>query len=311
MNNLLSTLHRLAERQDENFVTEVFAHFLRALIESNRPEALQLLSLLSSGRISPTPESLGAITVRTQVSTDQGRPDIAIRSPEQLVLIEVKVDSPIGPDQVRRYRDFLDRSGVRETTLTLLTRDPVRADVARIADCAVRWYEVSERLEALHFGDPVLRFVTEQFLGFLGGRGLAMEHVGWELAAGIRSLRSLVQMIDKALATHKIKVRAPCNASECTGRYLRDGNESGNEFVGIYYDQPAVLVFEAYDISAHVEALRECGKGQVQADRWVLELDLSSEEVHFFARPKDSQFRCVEDFIGKCKEVVNEIRPYS
>jgi hypothetical protein len=181
---------------------------------------------------------------------------------------------------------------VRETTLTLLTRFPVPPEVAQIANFALRWHNVSQRLEAFDLDDPVLRLLIEQLLGFLRERGLAMEQVGWELAAGIGSLRSLFQMIDEALAAHKIKVRSVSNASDWIGRYLRKGDESGNEFVGIYYERPAVLVFEAYDISAHAEALRQSGKGQVKADRWVLELDLSSEEVHFFARRAFLMTRC-------------------
>src|SRR4051812_36406286 len=90
-NNLLVNLHRYSSRQDENFVTEAFAHLVRHLLENEPDVAVRILARLSGGALSATAESAPAITVTTQVTTAQGRPDIEITAVDTLVYVEAKV----------------------------------------------------------------------------------------------------------------------------------------------------------------------------------------------------------------------------
>jgi hypothetical protein len=69
---------------------------------------------------------------------------------------------------------------------------------------------------------------------------------------------------------------------------------------GIYYAKPQIITFEAYKVNrARAEAL---GFGRVSDQskgsfKWTSEIDLDSEEVHFFALSPDSQQAQIQRFI--------------
>jgi hypothetical protein len=84
-NNLLLRLHKWAWRQDENFLTEAFAHLLVHLLE-NEPEAgLGLLKALTGGVLDLPPIEARGVEVRTHVTSSEGTPDLELRSTAHLV----------------------------------------------------------------------------------------------------------------------------------------------------------------------------------------------------------------------------------
>ncbi len=65
-NNLLVRLHKWARRQDENFLTETFAHLLLHLLWEEPEAAVNLLQVVTAGfLVIPVRESR-AVEVRTQ-----------------------------------------------------------------------------------------------------------------------------------------------------------------------------------------------------------------------------------------------------
>ena len=67
---------------------------------------------------------LKELAITTQVTTENGRPDLELRTSDSLVYVEAKVGSDLRPRQLTCYPDELKRSGVLNTTLILLTRYP-------------------------------------------------------------------------------------------------------------------------------------------------------------------------------------------
>jgi hypothetical protein len=61
------------------------------------------INWLSDYRVRFDPEHARAIEFHTQVPTEQGKPDLAISGIDDLVMIEAKVESEQGPDQLILY----------------------------------------------------------------------------------------------------------------------------------------------------------------------------------------------------------------
>lgn len=303
-NNLLLSLHKWASRHDENFLTETFVHLLRHLLQYDPTAAVNILRQLTSGALNLTAEDACLVNITTQVTTSEGRPDIEVRMQKHLVYVEVKAESGADHNQLQRYRSALEKSGFDNTTLILLTRyamDLVDGEI--VADAVLRWYQIAEWLEH-ELGRETIRqhasvYVVEQFLGFLEGRNVTMEPVSWEFIRGVQSLRRLMEMLDEVLGSVKDSYEL---LSQFTSAWVWIGYLIGSKpeqyFIGIHYDRPHVLVFSTADIKIDESVREGLGVDQMLYGTWIIrELDLSSEEVHFFARPSASQLQCVKRFL--------------
>ena len=77
-----------------------------------------------------------------------------------------------------------------------------------------------------------------------------------------------------------------------------------NEYwTGLYYSEPETLILSARGVNKKVA--EKIGHGLVKEwvekgkniYAWWNQLDLGSEEVHFFAKSKSSQIQCIEQFL--------------
>lgn len=309
--NLLVRLHKWAARQDENFITECFAHLVQHLIDNEPEAACNLLSRLTDGVIRAKPSDLRFVEVNTQITTREGKPDLEISIPNVIALIEIKSESEPNPDQLRRYRAHLAKSGAATTRLILLTRYP--ADIAE-PDCKpdlyLRWYQVAEWIgqEQHHYSfKAVSNYLVDQLIGFFGYRNMTMGQVTWELASGVRSLRMLTDMLFEAANACKLKAQIWGN-SQKMGVRLSDRRY----WFGIWLDRPEILVLstDCAKIDKDRAALAAQGEDFVwQSGDYFgvhISIDLNSEEVHFFARSKASQLQFLEDFL---KDGLARIQP--
>src|SRR5213082_1993494 len=98
-NNLLLLLHKWARRQDENFLTEAFAHLLQHLLDEEPEAAVGFLESLTGGFLRVKAAEARHVALRTQIILSEGRPDLEIRTIEQLVYVEVKSESAADPAQ--------------------------------------------------------------------------------------------------------------------------------------------------------------------------------------------------------------------
>lgn len=203
-NNLLLTLHRWANQQDENFVTDSFAHLLRSLCSSDPEAACNVIEKLTQGVVRPSPNDARLIEVKTQISTEFGFPDLRIQWPGVCVIVEVKVESEADQSQLARYRRYLATTGAATTCLVFLTRYPVVFDpLHEIPDFNPRWYMVADwlqaELDAGRIATPVGIYVTNQFIDFLRHRTIAMRQLTSDMASGVHSMTSLFLMLGEAL----------------------------------------------------------------------------------------------------------------
>ncbi len=289
-NNLLLALHGFAQQQNENFTSQAFVHLLRHLLTHESKAAVSVLKSLTGAWLRLDEDASEEVRIATQVRSPDGQPDIEILLPGQFVIVEVKVDADISRGQLTSYRKILQESGCARTRLVLLTRFATDFKLGEEEpDYAVRWYEVADWLErAAHAAKKeTSTFLCRQFLGFLGGRGLTMEQVGWELVPGIRALSNFREMLEEALRELGGKVTRG-TGSDFAGCCYRI--ESRHLWTGIEFSEPSVMKLIAY-------------KGTI-GSALVLQkhLDLSSDSVHFFVLSNDRQIECIERFIRKAVE---------
>src|SRR6185369_8569783 len=190
--NLLSTLHRLAHRQHENFTTEAFVWTMQTLIAREPDLARSFLSWLCFGR---EDQCVDGCAITTQRAVEEGTPDIWVESARTLVLIEVKTISSFGENQVGRYlRSLSSRAAGRQSRLVVLTPDlpELSGEEFRLVR-AVRWYEVAQKLRLMHAKSPATQHVLDQFVEFLKETVMTVERVGWELASGVEALTRLAR----------------------------------------------------------------------------------------------------------------------
>ena len=87
--NFFFNLHRLATSQDENFITESLAFLLRYMITNELEAGKSLLSSITCNRLNVSLHELVTVDVKTQVSTEEGKPDVVISTDDHLIFLEV------------------------------------------------------------------------------------------------------------------------------------------------------------------------------------------------------------------------------
>lgn len=315
-NNLLARLHKWAHRQDENFITEAFAHLLQHLLDEEPEAGVHILEAVTGGFIRLKQEEARSVELRTQIVLSEGRPDLEIRTPKQLVYVEVKAESEVNPEQLRRYRRLLADSGVLSTALVLLTRYPViLAEGDEQPDTFVRWYHVAEWLEQesnRYRFRPVSSYLVNQFLGFLGARNMVMGQVTYEIFGGVRALRTFTDMLCEAAAACGLQA-LPSARPDYMGIKIGANLKKPDYYLGIYFDRPEVLVFQTDYRKVDPEAAARLGIEGVaewptkQGHYWQRELNLQSEETAFSVRTKARQLQLLEKFLGACLDTVRRI----
>ena len=197
--NLYNNLHRSTSGWDEDFLTEGLVHLLKYLQEHEPEAAYSIMNQLAGNLPKILGERAGEISISTQFSTPYGVPDICIKHPSFLVLIEVKVDADFGADQLQNYRRFLYETELRHVMLNTLTRYGQSQDNPHV-DWAIRWNQLADTLERSNLRKAVSKYLRDEFVGFLKVRGVAMDKVEWDLVPGVKSMLSLLNMIAEALA---------------------------------------------------------------------------------------------------------------
>jgi hypothetical protein len=137
-----------------------------------------------------------------------------------------------------------------------------------------------------------------------------MDKAGWELVAGVRSLRAILTMLEEAITAQK---RQPCRTHGWgwMGYYL----DEKAFYVGVHFDRPGVVSFMTWGMRLAQDAAKKAGFGKVVPDStsptgilWWYELDLESEEVHFFALPREKQMQCIEEFLRTSLNVARTLK---
>ncbi|KAA3646211.1 MAG: hypothetical protein DWQ07_08285 [Chloroflexi bacterium] len=286
MRNIYSSLNRYATRQEENFLTEAFAHLLELLIEQEPDSASSLLEKIFDLEIG---ETASALHIETQKSFEDGTPDLIISNKDTVVFIEIKHDSQLGHAQLERYLSRLSTLDFRRKQLVLLTRSKHAIQQTSLSAAQfhhICWYQISGWLSELDFVDEVSNYHVDSFIRFLGEKGMNMEKVEWEYIRGVPAMRNLVNMIGTAISEALPEANSRRNAGwDWIGYIIED-----KLWLGIQYDEALSVMINNY--------------GE-QSATFIETMDL--EDAHFFALSPGEQLEILISFIKENAEKFNSI----
>ncbi len=309
--NLLVRLNNWAQNQHENFVTEAFAYLLQHLLAEDAAAGVHLLRRLTGGMLNLPVEEAHLVSISTQTEVEQIRPDIEITAPGWLVYVEVKVEAPLGDNQLGRYRATLGRAGVAHTGLVFLSRYNEKPPDGQEPDHAVRWFQVAtwldEDLREQRIEEPTSVFLAQQFLGFLWRRGMALGHVDSSLADGARSLVSLTTMLQYVLQQSAIPTKNNMRWPEWLG--FEVGTQAS--YLGVYVEEPSLLLFRTWGAQIDRISAAALGKGRLWRQsgrlRWEHSLDLGRNEVRFYDLSTEVQLETIRIFVAESMEIAAKI----
>jgi hypothetical protein len=316
--NVFARLHRWAVRQDENFLTESLAVILELLLERVPEAGARLVGVLTNGFIGVDVDRIKLLEIRTQPTTTEGRPDLEIRMPDRLAVLEVKSESGLQRGQLEGYREYLKTSGFAQTRLVLLTKyPPILPEGAERPNVFLRWFEAADAIEnelaGLMTADPVCHFLCQQFHDFLKERNMALAQVSWQLSEGTRDLHSFLIMLQEASTACQVTAKRSVIAVRDIPKHIGFKVDDGKFWLGLDLEDPGKLWFSTI-VQIDPEAARQLGEGEVWRDdgppwleRWYRAGDLESEQVHFYSRSKVEQIRWLENFLRDCLEMARRI----
>jgi len=239
--NIFSALAKYNSARDENYLTEAFVFLMNSLLVRDRPVGLEILAQLCVENDDFSFDANEAISVSTQETTEQGRPDIKVFSPEKLIYIEVKHDSPLAPQQLSRYKEALASSVATINHVVLLTCFAVdfgEHEERPYKD--VRWFEVFNWLVngRTRAKDPVSLYLIDSFKSFLEVKQMSMQKVGWEYINGVPALTNLINMIEVAIQGASLRYQKSAGW-DFKGFYV----ENKEFWIDIWYSDPLAVIF--------------------------------------------------------------------
>ena len=279
--NVFSSLAKSSSGSVEDYLTEAFVFVVRLLLQRSTSAGLEIInSLCGNGRgwsfLDPK-----QVDIQTQVTTEEGRPDIEIRGdPDILVYVEVKHDSALGVQQLERYRAQLDESGHSKTLLVLLTRSRSSSRETTLQSDGfhhVCWYEIYNWLANAAIQDETCQYMVDSLVLFLEEKRMSMKKVTWEYINGVPAFLNLIAMMEAAISEALPDVKIKRTA----GLYWRGFYLDDEYWWAIRYARPLLIVFE-----------NNMGNDPITFKR-----DLDLEVEHFFSLSKDEQFERLVSFL--------------
>lgn len=294
--NIFSALAKYNSAIDENYLTEAFVFLINSLLERDRSSGCEMLTRLCAKEGEFTFEADDNIAITTQEVTEQGTPDIKIFTPDKLIYIEVKHDSPLGPQQISRYKRALESSVATVKHVILLTRFAIDFEEQEEKPYKhVRWFEVYNWLEEakVNLKDSIAVYLIDSFNSFLEVKQMSLQKVGWEYINGIPALNNLVNMLEVAIQGASIPIYGKSPGWDYKGFWLED-----KEFISvIYYNDHLLITFELVDKRKYNKELLDEPSYELREGKERLWFRLDLEKRHFFSLDKNEQLEEITKFV--------------
>lgn len=197
-NNIFLALSKYNSVKNENYLTESFVFILNYLLTNDRSTCLEILEFLCVNDHEYFFDLNEDLSITTQETTEFGRPDIKISSPDNWIYIEVKHDSGLGDRQLERYTQALQSevSGKSIKRLIFLSRFPSDlTDSQEKPSKHVHWYEIYNVFSKCRKDDPVIRFLIQSFMEFLEVKKMSVQKITWEYIKGATAFKDLINML--------------------------------------------------------------------------------------------------------------------
>jgi len=265
---------------------------------------------LSGGTILVPADEWQFAEITTQIAADSNNyPDIEIKGSDFICWIEVKDGGDPESGQLERYQRLLESRPESSKGLVSLTRSRLLPLQLPLLCPAVGWSQIAVWLNEIRPRssdglDPVADYLIVEFLEFLGGIGMSVDKVGFELVSGVEQLRNMQSLVRESLELECGITPFSGGSKDTLNHYVPDKGGTMAFAAAIYFDNPASLGFEANrDYVSDPSTLDE-GWDEISKNWFRKELDLSAEEIYFFSRSVSSQVTIVRNFLRECLDQV-------
>jgi len=305
--NIFSALAKYNSAIDENYLTESLVFVINTLLQQEPSVGLNILTQLCVKNNDFCFDADETVTISTQEMTEQGRPDIKVSTPDKLIYIEVKHDSPLGPQQISRYKRALESSVATVKHVVLLTRFAIDFEEQEEKPYKhVRWFEVYNWLEEakVKLKDPIAVYLIDSFNSFLEVKQMSLQKVGWEYINGVPALNNLVNMLEVAIQGASIPIYGKSPGWDYKGFWLED-----REFISvIYYNDHLLITFELVDKRKYNKELLDESSYELREGKERLWFRLDLEKRHFFSLDKNEQLEEITNFVKKAYSDAQQMR---
>ncbi len=294
--DVFTALAKYNSASDENYLTESFVFVINSILRCDHPIGVQILNQLCVNDSDFCFETDEDISISTQETTEEGTPDIKISSPNKLIYIEVKHDSPLGYRQISRYKKALESSAASTKHVVLLTRFAI--DIGEQEEKPykhIRWFQVYNWLTEARdeLDDPIGIHLMDAFRSFLEAKQMSLQRVGWEYINGVPALNNLITMLKVAIQGASIPIYGKSPGWDHKGFWLDD-----KKYISvIHYDQPLLVTFEIADKTKYNKELLKESRYELREGKERLWFRLQLESIHFFSLDKDRQLEEITDFV--------------
>ena len=303
--NIFLALSKYNSAKDENYLTESFVYLLNSLLQRDRDIGIAVLNELLVKDNDFSFDTDEYISISTQETTEQGRPDIKVSSPDKLIYVEVKHDSTLGHRQIERYKAALNQSLAIIKHVILLTRFAVDFNEQQEKPYKhIRWFEVYKCLDNTKVQDSISKYLIESFKNLLEVKRMSIQKVGWEYINGLPALNSLIDMIEVAIQAASLKVHQKRAAWDSKAFWL----EKKEFWCGVYYDDSQEVIFEIANKNKFNLSLVDNTRYPVEKEKKTISFVLKLDDIYFFSLDKDKQLEEISKFIKKSYDDAQKMR---
>ena len=309
MENIFIILSKHQQSQ-ENYFTEAFVYFLKFLRDYDPEKNKQNMQLLCDilNEICDTNRFVkdSPINIKTQftdfLQNGLGIPDINIETEGLKILIENKMGAPVTERQIRNYKKIIEELSqnkeIIEAKVILITQYDIDLP-QNVEDVPKKYwhqvyYWVKEIIDKYKSNfDKHTSTVTSQFLEFMEDRNMSCGRVSWEYVNGLASLVHMSKQLTQILINNNVSKKVIFTSS-----YMGETFDSGNGWIGVYYDDPTHLYIECkHERRLKSNSVIELNGKPSRAPGWDIDFKLNLEEGKFFCMKEPDQIDIMNQFL--------------
>jgi len=306
--SILSTYKPLETvNPEENFSTELLVYLLKFSLENRTLLFSNFMNFLGV-RVEESEYEKFAIYTQLVFFTEDGKqvfPDITLETEDELIFIEVKLESglnyydveneenrKVAINQIQLYQTI---KTLKEKNIYLLTK--YFCDLP-FEDCSdfrkkLRWQDFYYLIKQYEAEDSVEKYLIEEVKKYMEGKNMSIPKVSYEIMNGMESLKNLVIQMESAL--EGIDYRRSFGYT-WLGYYLHF-NDYQICWVGTYYDGKKLLCEVTNENAIKTIESREKNEFIWKKDmkKYVTYFDF--EENHYFCLKAEEQLEILKKWL--------------
>ena len=181
----------------ENYLTEIFAYILKnsKLFRDNFFETFIIEDLTIKNKV----KKEHILTQVYYLADKNSFFDIQILNDDYAIIIENKVDSDFGENQLQKYNEYLTEFPQETKFIITITKSIYENQNFSYADYTITWLDIYSKLltdENISKYEKEYAELLTNLRHFLKENGMGLDKVTWDLSRGLVAENNLINMIE-------------------------------------------------------------------------------------------------------------------